>query len=184
MYSRVSSSAPSFPLLTLPSVCSSQFTIWTTRYTTMKCPSPPWHYCQGTGKNHQSIFVSSWRGAMLKVVPVSTPAFQKAWGRVTASSVPFIFSSKTKKLLVCALFDGRDQFLSPNSSTAARLAALVFNKLLFYRQLQKIAEQKGYQANNKNADGENILINNIRLALNSVLVSPQPIKSPLPCAPF
>lgn len=40
-------------------------------------------------------------------------------------------------------------------------------------------EQRGYQSNNKNADGENIIMNNIRLALNSELVSPLPIKNPL-----
>lgn len=37
-------------------------------------------------------------------------------------------------------------------------------------------EQRGYQTNNKNSDGENIIMDNIRLALNTELVSPHPIK--------
>lgn len=45
-------------------------------------------------------------------------------------------------------------------------------------------EQSGYRINDKNADGENIIMNNIRLALNPEVVSPQPIKSPLSCASF
>lgn len=43
-------------------------------------------------------------------------------------------------------------------------------------------EQRGYQINHKNSDGENIIMNNIRVVLNSELVSPHPIKSPLPRA--
>lgn len=42
-------------------------------------------------------------------------------------------------------------------------------------------EQRGYQTNHKHSNGENITMNNIRMALNSELVSPHPIKSPLLC---
>lgn len=73
--------------------------------------------------------------------------------------------------------------LSANPLSAARQAA-VFNKLLFCRQFQRIREQRGYQTNHKNSDGENIIINNIRMALHSELVSPHPIKSPVLCAFF
>lgn len=45
-------------------------------------------------------------------------------------------------------------------------------------------EQRGYQTNHKNSDGENIIMNNIGMALHSELVSPHLIKSPLLCAFF
>lgn len=134
-----------------------------------------WHCCQGTGKNHQAIFFQQLKRSCTKSPNFHTSTSEGTSWASTASSVPFIFPSEQKKLLVYVLFDGRDQLLSANSLTAARHAA-VFNKLLFYRQLQRIREQKGYQSNNKNSDGENIIMNNIRFALNSELVSPHPIK--------
>lgn len=106
-------------------------------------------------------------------------------GGSTESSVSFIFSSKQKKLLVCVLVDGRDQLLSPSPCLLPDLQ--LWSLINYYSAgnfRESDREQRGHQANNKNADGENILTNNIRLALNSELVSPRPIKSPLPCAPF
>lgn len=128
-----------FPPLTLLSARDSQFTICTTKYTTMNYTPPSWHCCQGAGKNHQTIFFQQLKGSCTKRGPSCHTSTSEgtSWGS-TASSVPFIFSSEQKKLLVYALFDGRDQLLSPNSLTAARPAALVFNKLLFCGQFQRI----------------------------------------------
>lgn len=107
-----------------------------------------------------------------------------SWGS-TASSVPFIFSSKQKKLLVYVLVDGRDQLPSPSPCLLPDLQ--LWSLINYYSTgnfRESDREQRGHQANNKNADGENVIMNNIRLALNSELVSPQPIKSPLLCTPF
>ena len=152
----------------------------------------PWtthvHPGTATRKKERTIrlyFFSNRSGAALRVVPISTPALQRAPAGV-AQPLLCPSSSPNRRNFLSMLHLMAD--ISFCLQTPWLLPDLQLWSLINYYSAgnfrESDREQRGYQTNNKNADGENIVMNNIRLAVNSELVSPQPIKTPLPCASF
>lgn len=153
----------------------------------------PWttHLRPGTAATEQErtirlFFFSNWRGAAPRGVPVATPVLQRAPAGVAQPLLCPSSSPPNRKNFLSMLYLMAE--ISSCLQTPWLLPDLQLWSLTNYYSAgnfrESNREQRGYRTNNKNADGENIIMNNIRLALNSELVSPQPIKSPLPCAAF
>lgn len=135
-----------------------------------------WHCCQGTGKNHQTIFFSNQNEAALKA-PISTPALQGAPAELVQPLLCPSYSSLNRRNFLSSFYLMAEiNFCLPDMQQSLTNYYSAGN----FRESDR--EQRGYQTNHKNSDGENIIMNNSRMVLNSELVSPHPIKSPLPCA--
>lgn len=132
----------------------------------------------------RQFFFSRRRGAALKA-PISTPAVQRAPAGLAQPLLCPSYSRLNRRnflsmfyLMAQINFCLQTPWMLPDTQQSLTNYYSAGN----FRESDR--EQRGYQTNHKNSDGENIIMNNIRMALNSELVSPHPIKSPLLCTFF
>lgn len=168
----------------IPSFTTSDTTECTTLTSPYTQPSKqPWMNTvhPGTAAREQErttrqFFFNSWRGAALRA-PISTPALQRAPAGLAQPLLCPSYSPLNRRnflsmfyLMAEINFCLQTPWLLPDTQQSLTNCYSTGN----CRESDR--EQKGYQSNNKNSDGENIIMNNIRFALNSELVSPCPIK--------
>lgn len=123
----------------------------------------------------RQFFFSSRRGAALRA-PISTPALQRAPAGLAQPLLCPSYCPLNRKtsclfyLMAEINFCLQTPWLLPDTQQSLTNYYSAGN----FRESDR--EQRGYQTNNKNSEGENIIMDNIRLALNTELVSPHPIK--------